>query len=1080
MKKRLLLLVALLALAFTFAFSACTGEGGGLGGLGGLPFGSKKLDSVSGIKYDGQLISWDSVTNATQYSVSINGQTAMSAPSTMFTYGTGGSFSVSIVAKADGYKDSDAATKSFVQLGTVGDITVSNEGVISFQPVDGAAYYVVNVDGNDNVVASASYDQLTAGTHTVKVCAKADSVDGSVMYYSKYSSPKTVTICGEIDKNKIQFNTLTNTISWTGVSFAQGYEVNIQTGVDIITETVNKTSYTFDPFNANFTIGIRALGNHVSSFDSAVSVEKSFVYLETARNIRLEDGVLYWDEVIGANGYKLRLNNASIVSVTKNQYDGLPVNSSVDVEIMPICTEDSYFTSWSARESFKILPAPVLQWKGNHDAFDGSVVSSVIWDAVENAKGYMVALSYMAPTEKEPSLPQLTNLSDLIVGFEYDYLEVGTYFIKVKSLSSDSDPNTSDSKYSSEIKVIRLAAPAMLSNNAIVSSSDNLQDGVTVTFNGVSRATEYRVWKENNIYQTVSGTQFKDYNVVSQEVMVEQLIDYKIQSVGKNAATENGITTVVLDSLTANMLNVGIKVLATPNVNDMNGYTYSYDSVQGAYGYNVSVNGQNNGRDNTSIDLSYLESGTFNVRVCARGNGSDVLASNYSQPLQIYRLMSPYDIKVLTDSVNEGVLSFSSDPNNAGSGFELHIDGSETAIPVDSLTNMKQYITTTGTEVFMRATANRYNELKTIYYMTSPASETLHIKKLMPVTFGNYAFTNTQFIWNVSSGAIRYEVYNAQDILYGSFDGASMQLDSLEDGSDYVFKVKAIGDGITTFNSDYSDQKSVYKLKAPKLTASGDRYTWNAVADATSYAFYIDGEIASLDIHVSGEEYYVIPNFNKLKTYSVQVKAVGDGGVRTIDSSFTTIEQQTRQLSTPDFKISYSNGYYIPDGQIIVDITLETPDANGYTYIVGGVSSTVKEKTFRYNPNGAGSYAVGVYAVGGLFDENGVYCLSSQTCGNNSAYTIKLLGSVNESNIKLSMDGRITWTPVDSATSYTLKLVINGEEQEAITLYTTAYDLSDLIAFKNVTSLEVQIQAHGNSKCVSSAYTSKDWPVVNH
>lgn len=1081
MKKRLFLLVALFAL--TLSFTACNGAGGGggLGGLGGLSFGAKKLDSVSYISYDGTLITWQGVPNAGQYAVSINGQSPISASGTMFSYSNaaGGTFTVSIVAKADKYKDSDAVTKTFTQLGTVSEITVSDEGVVSFAPVDGAAYYLVKVDDVEHRVNGTTFDQLTAGTHTVKVCAKADSIDGSIAYYSKYSSPKTITICGEIDKNKIQFNTLTNTISWQGVSNAKSYEVSIQTGVDIVTETVNKTSYTFDPFNANFTIGIRALGNHTTSFDSSVSVEKAFIYLETAKNIHLEDGILYWNEVIGANGYKLRLNGGSVVSVDKCEYSGLPVNSSVDVEIMPICTEDGYFTSWSVRETFKILPAPVLQWKGNHDAFDGSVVSSVIWDAVENAKGYMVALSYMAPTDKQPSIPQLTNLSDLMVGFEYDYLEVGTYFVKVKSLSSDSDPNTSDSKYSPEIKVIRLAAPSMIANG-IVSSSDNLQDGVTVSFNGVSRATEYRVWKENNIYQTVSNAQFKDYNVVDSEVIVEQLIDYKIQSIGKNVATENGVTTVVLDSLTSNMLNLSVKVLATPNVKDMNGYIYSYDSVQGAYGYNVSVNGQNNGRDNTTIDLSYLESGTFNVKVCARGNGSDILASNYSKPLQIYRLMSPYDIKVLTDSVNEGVLSFSSDPNNAGSGFELHIDGSETAIPVDSLTNMKQYITTTGTEVFMRATANRYNELKTVYYMTSPASETLHIKKLMPVTFGNYAFTNTQFIWNVSSGAIRYEVYNAQDILYGSFDGASMQLDSLENGRDYVFKVKAIGDGITTFNSDFSDQKSIYKLKAPKLTLSGDRYTWNAVADATSYAFYIDGEIASLDIHVSGEEYYVIPNFNKLKTYSVQVKAVGDGGVRTIDSGFTTIEQQTRQLSTPDFTISYSNGYYIPDGEIIVNITLETPNANGYTYIVGGVSSFTKEKTFRYNPNGAGTYSVGVYAVGGIFDDNGVYCLSSQTCGNNSAYSIKLLGSVNESNIKLSMDGRITWTPVDSATSYTLKLVINGEEQEEITVYTTAYDLSDLIAFKNVTSLEVQIQAHGNSKCVSSTYTTKDWPVVVH
>lgn len=1072
MKKnfKVLLIIFVTLMSSVMTYSSCTSKHGG----------SKNLTAVSNINYDGSIITWSSVENAEKYSVSINSQEGVSTAGTMWAYTSKETFTVSIVAKADGYNDSDVMTKQFIPLKEVSEIYVSDNGTISYDPVDGATYYNVNVDGTDNRVYGLTYDGLTPGTHIVKICAKADSDNASVSYYSKYGSPKTITICGAVDKEKIAFNSLTSTLSWQGVSYASSYEISIQTATDTYTEVVNKTSYEFNPNNANFTIGIRALGNHINSFDSSVMTEKNFIYLETAKNIHLEDGILYWDEVIGADGYKLRLNNSSIVSVKTNQYDGLPISVSVDVEIMPISNEDTYFTSWSVREAFKILPAPTLQWKGNHDGFDGNVVSSVYWDTVENASGYTVSLQYMGVNDKEPSVPTLTTLSDVIVGFEYDYLEVGTYYIKVKALANDADPNTSDSKYSQEIRVIRLPSPIISSNNAITSTSDNLQDGVTVSFNTVSRATEYRIWKENNMYQTVSGGQFKDYEVLDRNVIVEQLITYKIQSVGKNASKENGITTIVLDSLTANMTNVEIKVLAAPDVNDMSGYVYSYTSVQGAHGYNVSVNGQNTARDNTTIDLSYLESGTYNVKVCARGNGHDVLASNYTETLQIYRLMAPYDIKIKTDSVNEGALSFSSDPNGAGSGFELYIDGSQTAIPVDSLTNMKQYITTTGTEVFMRASANRYNELKTIYYMTSPASETLHIRKLMPVTFGDNAFTNTQFIWNTSSGAIKYEVYNAQDTLYGSFDGASMSLDSLVGGNDYNFKVKAIGDGVETFNSDFSAQKAIYKLSTPKLTINNDRYTWNAVSDATSYAFYIDGEVASLDIHVSGEEYYVIPNFTKLKTYTVQVKAIGDGGRRTIDSNFDTIEQETKQLSTPDFKISYSESSYIATGEILVDITLETPYANGYAYIVGGVIGTSFEKSYRYNPNGAGLYEVGVYAIGGLFDENNVYYLSSQTCGNNSTYSINLLGNVDESSVKLSVDGRITWGTVDGAVSYTIKLTINGESQELITVYNPAYDLSNLIAFKKVNSLEIEIQAQGNSKCIASSITTKDWPVITH
>ena len=77
------------------------------------------------------------------------------------------------------------------------------------------------------------------------------------------------------------------------------------------------------------------------------------------------------------------------------------------------------------------------------------------------------------------------------------------------------------------------------------------------------------------------------------------------------------------------------------------------------------------------------------------------------------------------------------------------------------------------------------------------------------------------------------------------------------------------------------------------------------------------------------------------------------------------------------------------------------------------------------------------------------------------------------------MDGRITWAAVPDATHYTIKLTINGEVYDVITVYNPAYDLSDLIAFKNVNSLSIEIQAHGNSKCVSSAITRKEWTITH-
>ena len=161
-------------------------------------------------------------------------------------------------------------------------------------------------------------------------------------------------------------------------------------------------------------------------------------------------------------------------------------------------------------------------------------------------------------------------------------------------------------------------------------------------------------------------------------------------------------------------------------------------------------------------------------------------------------------------------------------------------------------------------------------------------------------------------------------------------------------------------------------------------------------------------------------------------------------------------------------------------ITQESPYARGYYYSVGGAAGTAAGTEYRYNANGAGSFAIVVYALGGGFDEDGVYYLDSQSRGGNAAYTIYLLPAPNQSSININADGYITWANVSNANSYELVLTINGEEKEAITVTTASFDINTIISYREVTSLIVSVRAKGNSNCVTSAQSSREWAVITH
>lgn len=1047
MKKKILRLIPIVVimLCALVAFSSCSGK--------------VNLDDPKNITYNGTTISWDSVENASGYTISINGGKEWSVSGTSYSYNAKGeAFSVTVTAVSEAKKlvKSGSTTMNFTPLDKVGNVQVSQDGVFTWDPVNFASGYKVRVDGVelDETVAATTYSNLAAGTHSVQF---RPIVEADPSYYAVWSDPVSVTVLGKVDNIKYTNGQL----SWGYVSGANQYEVRINGAV--VESAVAATSVFYDSNNTDFEVTVRALGNgNVCS--GAMSDVKKFIYLDTVTDLRVEDGIAVWTEIDRADGYKIKINNQILgETLTEAKYDRLYANQSIDIQVMPVANDATYFSDWSSVKSVFILKAPTLQW--NNYELDGEAKSNIFWDSVANAAGYTVKITYPDGRVETKSSTE--------VSFREAYLEAGTYSVQVKATADSSTSNFYDSQYSVPLTVTRLKAPVAVDKNFITSNPDRVSDGFTVTFSGVSGATEYVLYQDKHIVQRATNAQFTVGSLIDSAVMEQQTLNFAVQSVGYVQTMPTGIH-AVLSSLTAESLSFEIKILATPTNLDISGYTLSYNGVDQGYGYSVSVAGNSYTSNSTTFDLALLEAGSYEVKVCSRGNGSNVLASNYTPVINVHRLDAPTNLKIATADTAEGQLTF--DDVSYAQGYKIVYNNDGNALPVSKQENIKQYITEQGTTVYLIASANYFNDDRTIYYMTSQPSQTYNFIKLEAPTFGETPFTNSKLLWNAPANVNpkvytpTYEVYNIDNEAYtGEKNGTEMDISNLVGGKSYTFSVKAIGDGVTYINSDVSTQSvTVYKLETPEIRRENGQYVWDGVVDALSYAMYIDGKLVDAEFHVSGSKYSFKPLFTENKDYTVELVAKGDGGLTSIDSAKFVMVQKTVQLERPEYAFSYTHDEVNSSGKIKINITKESPYANGYSYTIGGATETSKELEYSLNPNTTGTFVTAVYALGGNFDENGVYCLDSQVRGNNSAFSITLLGAPDKDSIKVTTDGKLTWATVASATKYEVTLIINGVSQ-TVTVNDPMYVIQN---YSTVETLTVIVKAIGNGTTVITSAES--------
>ncbi len=324
MKRKLLLPLLLMSSLFLFT-TACDSnknENNNTGG-GQTEIVTQALATPT-ISLDGEVVSWNAVSNATSYVVNLNGNDLASQTGTSYTIQAYdyGDYTVKVKALSTNELYTASEYSSTVTLRVydkILDAPVIEEGennTITWASVAKATKYIVNINGVDkDPVTENSYsiDDLTTGIYKIKVKAACDTASiGS----SEYSNELTVDHSYEraLETPSISLNS--KYLTWDSVENATSYDVLIDDQV-VATKT-DVYSYLVPYAAGEHTIKVQAKSTDTKY---KASTSKVLTY-KTDINGFIEDTTGDFTKYENTDAY-VKVTSASelLAAITNAQYD---------------------------------------------------------------------------------------------------------------------------------------------------------------------------------------------------------------------------------------------------------------------------------------------------------------------------------------------------------------------------------------------------------------------------------------------------------------------------------------------------------------------------------------------------------------------------------------------------------------------------------------------------------------------------------------------------------------------------------------------------------------------------------------
>ena len=332
-----------------------------------------------------------------------------------------------IKAYADGFAPSSTTFVFERNLDRVTNLEITDDDIVVWDRVDGAAYYTVVLNGQtyNTTGNSLSLKEMPAGDYEVSVTPVAhgfNSPAASEYAYKKVSPalPSDIRLTG-------------TTLSWTaqsGASYAivyDGRETPVPANADSIDlDTISGLTWTEA---AEYTVQLKVTAGGADAY----SDEFTFAYNALEPTLTYNNGTLSWKPVAGAASYTVALNGRTVATIrdgaTSYSFDGLDRSGA---NVMTVTFTDSLGIV-SEAAPLTVTAHAVTFNSGDNDSV---TVYKAVGDALNapeagNITGHEFAAWYNTPAGPESNgavynNPFFAGPSELVL---YAYYEPKTYTV---------------------------------------------------------------------------------------------------------------------------------------------------------------------------------------------------------------------------------------------------------------------------------------------------------------------------------------------------------------------------------------------------------------------------------------------------------------------------------------------------------------------------------------------------------------------------------------------------------------------------------------------------------------------------
>jgi hypothetical protein len=567
----------------------------------GNPSDAKGITKIGtpAVSYASCKISWDAISNATGYNIFINGTKVSVGTALSYDLSLNESSSNSVVVEAVGDDTYLSAMSTYSLPSAIGIPSIAlNEEGIKWNSVNNATGYIVIVNGEmhylDSSARSYSIEGSESGAYSfqlISVSTSSASSSYSVSSIVSYMKLDSVTNISAQSGNLV----------WEAVANASSYKIKI--GTSIYTSSTDS----FDLGSINETgandISVKAVGgvNYINSnYSSSINLT---VLLKPT--VRISEGYFAWDAVENASGYEVEING-TVYETSRNLYK-ITEGGTYSFRVRAVGSGTYLSSPYTSLKTYTKLSVPA-----NIKVSSGKLV----WDAVSNAVSYVVSINDVDyPTTSKSFLVPSSVTATLLS-------------IKVKAVGDNA-------------LVINSEYSAAQSFRKVAQSVISVTGGNTVSWTNTTElsVTSYTV--------SIGGTGGSSTNAGKVNTYTVPDEDISPLSNGEHTIT---LIAVGSDDRLSSCTDITINVVGINNVVVSDSNIITWDKVDGAVSYEVTVNGTVNTVAQSDAPSYDLGSNVLSSLTSIRAVKDNTLSIWTHFTVSIYKSGSLYD----TENVNPG------------------------------------------------------------------------------------------------------------------------------------------------------------------------------------------------------------------------------------------------------------------------------------------------------------------------------------------------------------------------------------------------------------------------------------------